>query len=205
LDNATYYRIAAVGQPRGSIDETIAMIDSISQQHQLGEDRFNTILFRDLVFPPLNDDADYQGRKYVYDTFFRQLADYANVRHGHVIGVAYSIIHKSGQGEYILIGASPFLPGDNPQYSFTYYLDGEKGGVPDGKPDAMLEYKGAYEGSANYNVTNGRDPAKAMNFAPIPSQAWVGANHDFENLLGYVRKLFKKTTERHAPRVNRKK
>ena len=71
--------------------------------------------------------------------------------------------------------------------------------------NALLEYKGAYEGSANYNVTNGRDPAKAMNFAPIPSQAWVGANHDFENLLGYVRKLFKKTTERHAPRVNRKK
>ena len=183
----------------GSIDDTIAMIQEISGKKQVGADKIHWISFRELVFPPA-EGSDYQKSRERYDSFLRELAPHAHVRPDRVINVNYLIMHKEGPEGYILIGTSPFLPGENPHYRFTYYLDGGQFGKPDGKPDAICRYEGTYEGSAAANLFNGKDPARVMKFNPMPEVVRFKANPDFDELLKWTRELFRKTRGRDKPK-----
>ncbi len=187
--------MTAPGQPKpGSIDETIAMVDSISRQVIVGENIFNVISFRELVFPAFEGQSDYHTKKESYDAFFNRLKAYAPAKYGNTINVDYTIIHKKGAKGYLLVGNSPFLPGENPDYVFTYYLDGLQSNKPNGSPNFMLTYNGNSNGSASGLLNRKIDPAEKLELNPIADEGRFKANQEYRTLLQWARQLFKDAT-----------
>jgi len=198
--------VTATGQPKpGSIDETIAMFDSISRQVLVEGNRFNAVSFRDLVFPASEGQPDYKRKKDRYDTFFNRLKLYEHVAYGKNIDVDYTIIHKQGEEGYLLIGNSPFVPGEKPNYSFTYYLEDLRFSNPNGSPNFMLAYNGNSDGSAFGLLNRNIDPVEKLGLSLIREEEKFTAKQEYGELLQWIRQLYIATRGRSALRMRRQR